>query len=176
MPRPARLAVVVSAALAAVAAAGCTARPTHRIAAAPAAPRDGWVTLGPRVRLRDDTPPLDTVLPPAPAPEASGTTWGAAGDAGASGSAGPSTWPGAYDGGYGAGYGYGYTTFLAPGGAVPPGLRPPSDERATSPFAQPFKTAFPGADVTAHRPGLSTGSGLYGRKDDAPKPEPTPRR
>lgn len=173
MSRPPRLAAALaSAALAVGAATGCSARPTHRIAASPTTPREGWVTLGPRVRLRDDTPPLDTVLPPAPAPETSAATWGAAGDAGTTGSAGPSSGLGAYDGGYG----YGYTNFLAPGGAVPPGLRPPSEDRATSPFAQPFKAAFPGADVTAHRPGLSTGSGIYGRQDDAPKPAPTPRR
>lgn len=180
---PRLAAVVVSAALVAGSATGCTARPTQRIAAAP---RSGWVRLGPQVRLRDDTPPLDTVLPPAEPVR----TWGAAGpttdagtngDYGPSGSAGPASVSG-YDGadgygtgGYGAG-GYGYTPYLAPGGAVPPGLRMPSDDRATSPFAEPFKAAFPGGDVTAHRPGLSTGSGVYGRQDDEPKPAPAPRR
>ncbi|MFO0932585.1 MAG: hypothetical protein U1E39_07735 [Planctomycetota bacterium] len=170
---PRLAAVVVSAALVAASATCCTSRPTQRIAATP---RDGWVRLGPNVRLRDDTPPLETVRPPAEPVR----TWGAAGpstdagtngDYGPSGSAGPASVPG-YDGSFG----YGYTPFLAPGGAVPPGLRLPSDERATSPFAEPFKASFPGGDVTAHRPGLSTGSGVYGRQDDEPKPAPAPRR
>jgi len=160
--------------LAMAALSGCTSRPTHRIdASRTAAPRDGWVRLGPDVRLRDDTPPLADVRPadePSPA----------SGDFGPRGSSGESsTYPDA--GGYGYGYGFGYTPFLAPGGAVPPDLRLPTDERPVSPYAAPYRAAFPGADVTAHRPGLSTGSGVWGRQDDTrppppPPPPPTPRR
>ncbi len=171
-PRPV-LASLLLAPLVVAATAGCTSRPAQRIAASPTTPRDGWVSFGPRVRLRDDTPPLASVLPPSDPP-----AWDTAGASGAAGTTGhDEAWSGsagpyAADGTSGPAYGYGYTPFYAPGGAVPPGLRVPSDDRATSPFSAPFQASFPGADVTAHRPGLSTGSGVYGRQDDEPKPAP----
>jgi len=148
---------------------GCATRPTHRIDASRAVvPRDGWVRLGPDVRLRGDTPPLAEVQPPdAPAP--------ASGDFGPRGTSGASSsYADAGGYGYGYGFGYGYTPFLAPGGAVPPDLRVPTDARPVSPYAAPYRAAFPGADVTAHRPGLSTGSGVWGRQDDTRPPLPLP--
>ena len=67
---------------------------------------------------------------------------------------------------YGAGGGYPGcgpgTGYYAPGGAVWPGLRPPPPPEVTSPFAAPFR-APAGSDVSQHRPGLSTGTGVYGR-------------
>lgn len=132
---------------------GCATRTTPPV-------RDGWARLPGSVRLNTESPPLS---PGETDPERGGTTvpgegW-EYGDAGPRGVRGESD-PYAY--GFGA-YGFGAPTYVAPGGAVPPGLRPPTDERPASPFGTPYRSAFPSADVTEHRPGLSTGSGVYGR-------------
>ncbi len=114
--------------------------------------------LGSRVRLRDDTPPLTPIveaerlasLPPIyviePVPE---------------GACGPQGLIGPYDP-YGFGGGVGYASpYVAPIGGAFPGLRPPFDLKP-SPFAAPYHAPL-AADVSRHRPGLSTGSGIYGR-------------
>jgi hypothetical protein len=152
-----------------VLAVGCAARP--RGAARETAtrdatgrPRDGWARLGPGVRLRDDTPSLSTVLPPEP-PPAPPTEYGPRGATGDVSQPWETT---LYSPGYGSMYGQlPWAPFLLPGGALLPGLRPPSDV-ATGPFAQPFLTTFPASDVATHRPGLSTGSGIFGRQDNEP--------
>lgn len=170
-PAPRRALRLGAAALAVTAclASGCAARP-DRFAAfrdAPAASppdlrrgeltgRGGYASLGAHVRLRDDTPPLTPIveaeraasLPPVyfvpPMPE------GSYGPVGASGPVDP----------YG---GVGFVgPYLAPVGGVWPGVRLPHDPPPSGPFARGYH-ASPDADVSHHRPGLSTGSGIYGR-------------
>jgi hypothetical protein len=70
-------------------------------------------------------------------------------------------------------YACGYVTYL-PGGAVPPGLRPPHDNgrdathglaggiRGASPYRDPGE-----ADGSAHRPGITSGNATF--TGDAPK-------
>ena len=128
---------------------------------------------GIKVRLRDDTPPLTLILEVdrdtsrrlAPTPTWTDTArGGAAGPEGNEGSIDRS--PSACAGSPGAGaYFYGGAFFggaWAPIGAVPPGLRAPTSDGRASAFAAPFHAA-PGSDVAVHRPGLSTGSGIYAR-------------
>ncbi len=81
-----------------------------------------------------------------------------------------------YGSGYGGGIGLYVTRFPRRAGAVPPDLRVPTDARPVSPYAAPYRAAFPGSDVTSHRPGLSTGSGVWGRQDDDRPPTPSPRK
>jgi hypothetical protein len=163
---------VLTVAAAVVVSGGCAARPdrfaAYRDMPAAAPPdvrrgelagRGGYASFGSRVRLRDDTPPLTPIieaeraasLPPVyvlePMP---------GGSYGPEGSVGPSDT-------YGGFGGIGYVgPYLTPVGGLYPGLRPPPLERAPSPFAAPYHPA-PDADVARHRPGLSTGSGIYGR-------------
>ena len=169
----------------AVAAAGCatnreradgarsTARATDR---SPDAQRRGYATWGSAVRLREDTPPYFGPAQVATAeprgaydPGASGPV--DVGETGPTGAWGPTSGGGNAFGPWGpGGYAGGY---LAPGGAVPGDLRPPPPpEPPRSPFAGPYRAAFPGSDVMDHRPGLSTGSGVYARPDPVPVPPP----
>lgn len=176
-PRPAPRRLVVRRAALALAAGGlvlggCTSRPTTRIAAEGNPARDGWARFGRPVRLNLESGPLPSPAATEP-PAAPAYDLGPRGATGAYGTgpdvattAGPYGAYGAYGayGGYGA-YGYGYGV---PGGAVPPGLRVPADAPPASPFAAPYRAAFPGGDVASHRPGLSTGSGVHGRTDPPP--------
>lgn len=132
--------------------AGCATRTAPPV-------RDGWARLPGSIRLNTEAPPLP--------PRESLTERGATADPGYGwadgaevGDAGPRGARGESDP---YAYGYGAPVYVAPGGAVPPGLRTPTDERPTSPYGTPYRSAFPSADVTEHRPGLSTGSGVYGR-------------
>lgn len=145
--------------------AGCAARPRG------AGPRgvearggDGWARLPTGASLRGDTPALADVLP-APAPEAAPSRdFGPGGEAGVTSGGSVAWYPGPEPTLL-------YGLYLTPGGAVPPGLRPPSD--VVSPYAAPYRTTFPSSDVARHRPGLSTGSGPFGRRapdDPAPRP------
>ena len=72
---------------------------------------------------------------------------------------------GAYGDSSTAGYAVTYGSYFAPGGAVPPGLRPGYDPPHPAPSAAPYANAFPTGDVVTHRPGLSVGAGIFGRRD-----------
>jgi hypothetical protein len=142
----------------------------------------GYASFGRSVRLRTDTPSLTALEEQARGPEMvdPGVPAWAETPAGPAGDSGVSSWydPWATANGWGVvapgyGYGMGYGTpgyapgngvpgsgvpgYGAPGGAVPPGLREPSA------LTTPYHRAFPNSDVTYHRPGLSTGTGIYGR-------------
>lgn len=156
--------------------AGCTARPgLLRGGDAPAAPvaarpRDpmlapsGWAHFSVPVRLRSETPSLTAIQAAerAAAEEAAARFAPAYGPRGEDGSPVPYAYDDAPPG-YGA-------VYLVPGGAVPPGLRPPEPARPpSSPFAGPYASiATPASDVWDHRPGLSVGSGIYSRDANEP--------
>jgi hypothetical protein len=135
---------------------GCASRPSTvgSSDARPGIERDGWVRVGAGIRLREDAPPLLSVLPQPEIPRADGDFGprGSSGDVSAWDESAPPTSCGA-----------GYGTYLLPGGAVPPGLREPHDAPSSNPFSAPNSSASREADVGSHRPGLSTGSGIYGR-------------
>lgn len=131
--------------------------------------RRGYASFGSGVRLRDDTPMLTPLLEASRAAAEPAPSYGPRGAEGER--PGGVTWADpypTYGTGYGYGYGYGYpgnpggVPYLAPGDAVWPGLRPVPPQEVTSPFAAPFQ-APAGSDVSRHRPGLSTGTGVYGR-------------
>lgn len=170
-------------ALALLASGGCASR-RARLGGDPATaarPRatarpgeSGYASFGRAVRLRDDTPSLTALEEQTRAgdPAPSGVPAWAETPAGPAGAAGVSSWYDPWAGnsswgvvapgyGYGSpGYGtpgYGTPGYWTPGGAVAPGLREPS------PVSTPYLRAFPNSDVTYHRPGLSTGTGIYGR-------------
>lgn len=129
--------------------------------------RRGLATFGSGVRLRDDTPMLTPLLEASRAADAPAPSYGPQGATGEPSSGIPWSDPyPVYVNGYGPGYGPpGYTIgggYYMPGGAVWPGLRPPPPPEVTSPYAAPFN-APPASDVSHHRPGLSTGTGIYGR-------------
>ena len=96
----------------------------------PDADRRGYATWGSSVRLREDTPPYfvgpvatTEPRPPYGAGDTGSADSGYVGDDSQAGACGPAS-----DGGnaYGPGGPSGYPgTYLAPGGAVPPDLRPP---------------------------------------------------
>jgi hypothetical protein len=87
---------------------------------------------------------------------------GSAYDSGAC-ACGPEGASGTSDSGYAAYVG----TYFAPGGAVSPGLRPPTDVAPphSVPSGAPYAASFAQGDVMDHRPGLSVGSGVFGRRD-----------
>ena len=156
---------------AALASAGCASRsdplargrrPRGERAVALAEPgaTTGYARFGPGVSLRSDTPPLSQVLAEARARERALEPqyfYGPGGPGGPGGQSGETyvETTGAGCGGYAGSYFY-------PGGAVPPGLRPPDDAPPASPFAHALQ-AQPGSDSYDHRPGLSTGNGVFGR-------------
>lgn len=141
--------------------------------------RRGYASFASNARLRDDTPMLTPLLEEARAADAPAPSYGPRGAVGEH--AGGLTWADPYPlypAGIGAGGGYGYPglgypglggdgsgAFVGPGGWVFPGLRPVPPLEVTSPFAAPFQ-APAGSDVSRHRPGLSTGTGVHGRDAD----------
>lgn len=123
--------------------------------------RAGFAAFGPRVRLRDDTPSVTSVIETERAAAATRRSDAEPDYAGASGPQGrdagatlaPFTLPPTYYLG----------SYFGPVGFVPPGLRPASDEAPPPPIFTAPPSSNPGADVWRHRPGLSTGSGIYAR-------------
>ncbi len=161
--------------LLAAASAACTSRRGAEGGYAPPTPtasedsgdrRSGWSSLSGRVRVRDDTPPLSDVLAAQrPPPRMADDAYGPRGEEGATWSnEGPYPYPppGTWVPGY-----------FGPAGWIPPFLVPPPRDEPPGPFAAPYVRSSPSADVTQHRPGLSVGTGVYGR-DDEPAPAPPP--
>ena len=174
---PTRLARLAVAALCALGlTAGCAARAdrfaAHRDLPSASPPdlrrgeltgRGGYASLGARVRLRDDTPPLTPIVEAERAASMATLYFVEPGPEGAYGPSGCRSPEGGAFGPYDAFGAVGFVgPYLAPGGALYPGLRPPPRADAPSAFAAPFH-ASPDADVSRHRPGLSTGSGIYRR-------------
>jgi hypothetical protein len=170
MPVGRTLTVLLAASLLAL--AGCASRrarlglepePVARPRAVARPGQSGYASFGTSVRLRDDTPSLTAVEEEARRREPvylEAPPW-AEPAAGPGGDTGVSCWydPWAGSNGWGVvGPAYGPPGGWVPGGAVPPGLREPN------PVTAPYHRAFPNSDVTYHRPGLSTGSGVYGRE------------
>jgi hypothetical protein len=173
--RRAPLVVLLAASLFAL--AGCAAR-RERLGLDPEAyarPRatarpgqSGYASFGSAVRLREGTPSLTALEEEARRREpvyVEVPPWAEA-PAGPAGDPGVACWYdpwaatngwGVVSPGYAGGPVYGGPGYAAPGGAVPPGLRAPN------PVTAPYHRAFPSGDVTYHRPGLSTGTGIYGR-------------
>lgn len=157
--------------------AGCSSVRRSRDAVTPPSrdvsaegPRAGWSSLSGRVRVKDDPTYLTDVLEAQKPPPSQGgyEAYGPRGEAGVTWAEGSPSW-----------YPYGYWApgfYPGPAGTIPPGLVPPPAQGPVGPFAEPYVRAFPGSDVQQHRPGLSTGTGVYGRNDDpAPTPPPSHR-
>lgn len=175
-PSPPRAPLAIVAALAGLLVAGCAARPDRfaRFGAeegtgpaarrAEAPPRAGFASFGRDVRLREDTPSL-TALLDADRDLARRRDFeeemlrrsrsADEGLAGPQGACGPSCGP--------CGLTIVGGPYVAPIGVAPWGVRFPSDELPPrGAFADAFRAA-PGSDVWSHRPGLSTGSGVFAR-------------
>ncbi len=139
--------------------------------------RAGYASFGAHVHLRDDTPPLTRVI------EAERVALAADGrsdndaryDDGC-GPVGPQGSEGFYDSTpYVVGppmYGPMHAgPYFGPVGAIPPGLRTPRGSHRphgfgmSAPVFTAPRSATPASDVWRHRPGLSTGSGIYARRD-----------
>jgi hypothetical protein len=158
-----RRALVLLLALATAGFVGCAAQPRGSAVERRPVARGGWARLGPGVHLRSDTPSLSTVLAPPEEPAPAPRDFGPRGDEGETShgmeSSGTTYLPSPYPA-YGT---LDWARYGAPGGAVPPGLREPTDK--ISPYAGPYLNAFPASDVAVHRPGLSSGAAIYGRQD-----------
>ena len=133
--------------------------------------RAGYASFGAHVRLRDDTPPLTRVIE---AERVASAADGRYDDD--RGPVGPLGSEGFYDSVpcvvgppiYGPMYARPY---FGPVGAIAPGLRTPHGSRALdgshalAPIFTAPRSATPASDIWRHRPGLSTGSGIYARRD-----------
>ena len=127
--------------------------------------RAGFATFGSRVRLRDDSPSLTHVIEAERAAALSlrrsegfdSEREGLAGPEGSCGSCDrttPAFAPSIFVGPY-----------FGPVGEIPLGLRPPSGSDVPAPIFTASSSATSDSDSWSHRPGLSTGSGIYGRSD-----------
>lgn len=168
----------------ALATGGCAARPDRFAAARREAAattvhgvqegRSGYASFGARVRLRDDTPPLTPLVEAEQAARREAMLADAYARAAMRGASGPQGDEGSVDRApvlYAPLYpapgfvpvGAGYPYFVGPLGTLPPGLREPSSAvPVPGTFADVGHTS-PWSDAYTHRPGLSTGSGIYAR-------------
>lgn len=124
--------------------------------------RAGFASFHPGVRLRDDTPSLTHVLEAeraqsAPRPDAT-APWASDGPSGPLGTGGcPCATP------YVIPPPIYVSPYFGPIGGFSPGLRPPSPTELPARVFTAPPSANPDADTWRHRPGLSTGSGIYAR-------------